>query len=304
MSVEDTPKISKRVEESEETAEAILKRLDGYVEIIENNSDEAKAMRVLLTDSPEKVALPHSITKERLREELERLQQEKEALLSRLGEAMEFLNSTPVGLNAPLMDNNGFPRGDCDLYAIRTARNTVNCSRNSLTTIDEQLAEKMQLFYLLTREEGLAQMEKEKASIQEKVQLTPKELERRRQMELYEKDERRALQLEPFLVVEQVAERSPAWEAGISPGLRIAQFGDITTHNFFSRGGLESLRDVVEESSKRNGTISVWARPAERVPQRGEDEKVRQYLIAPMSWEGQGKLGCRFVLCTNSASSV
>lgn len=57
--------------------------------------------------------------------------------MNEITSAMSYLNSTPVGLNEPLVDSEGFPRDDLDLYAISGARHTVACVQNDLRAIEE-----------------------------------------------------------------------------------------------------------------------------------------------------------------------
>lgn len=311
VDVPDTSKVNdveKKEEEvkEEDTEEAIMKRLEGYVEIIDNNSEEAKAIQSLLcTQNPDCVHLPPSISKEQLREDLLRLQKEKEALLARLGDAMSFLQTTPAGMTSPLIDKDGFPRNDCDLYAVRAARQTVFCTRNSLATNDAQLGQKLELLHILTRKEGMAQLaeeEEQKAASnagRQNAKGNEKEVERRRLKELCEEEKARASRLKPFLYITQVAPGSPAADAGLSSGMEVVEFGDLNNDNFKSRNGIADLMEVVERTSMRHGTLSVWARPDSRNRLLPVEEEVKQYLVAPMSWEGKGKLGCRFEVSTS-----
>lgn len=78
--------------------------------------------------------------------------------INELTAAMSYLNSTPVGLSAPLVDSDGFPRDDLDLYAISAARHTVACAQNDLKAIEETLYEKLNALHEETRQLAKEQM--------------------------------------------------------------------------------------------------------------------------------------------------
>ena len=50
-----------------------------------------------------------------------------------------LLNSIGVGMDKPLVDNEGFPRGDIDVYQVREARHKVACLRNDANDILNQI---------------------------------------------------------------------------------------------------------------------------------------------------------------------
>ncbi|EPY31973.1 26S proteasome non-ATPase regulatory subunit 9 [Strigomonas culicis] len=136
-----------------------------------------------------------------IKEELLRLQEEKDKYEAELKESLEYLASTPVGLDKPLLDEEGFPRGDCDLYAIRGARNRVSCRRNDLKALQERMYEKLVELQSSTHEEATQQMvadEEDRRRGLEAAKLQLAEMEEKRNVSL----------LTPFLKVAIVERQS------------------------------------------------------------------------------------------------
>ena len=50
-----------------------------------------------------------------------------------------MLSSIGVGMDKPLVDSEGFPRSDIDVYQVREARNKVACLRNDAADILSQI---------------------------------------------------------------------------------------------------------------------------------------------------------------------
>ncbi|KEG06615.1 proteasome 26S non-ATPase subunit 9, partial [Trypanosoma grayi] len=105
-----------------------------------------------------------SDTPSALREELLQLDTQRDAVMKKTEEAIAFLATTPVGLDGSLVDEEGFPRDDCDLYAVRHARHTVNCGRNDLKTIEAAMYEKLAQLHEANHEEAHRQMQEDEAA--------------------------------------------------------------------------------------------------------------------------------------------
>eukprot|EP00438_Fugacium_kawagutii_P021987 Skav217015 [mRNA] locus=scaffold1803:241329:244217:- [translate_table: standard] len=73
-------------------------------------------------------------------EEFRKLEQEKNRLEAEIKTLYEYLTEDGMpGVSGPLVDDEGFPRGDIDLYAVRQARNKYVCAQTDHieATIDE-----------------------------------------------------------------------------------------------------------------------------------------------------------------------
>lgn len=147
-------------------------------------------------------------------------------------------NST---LNSPLTDEDGFPRADIDVWAVRHARVRIIRLRNDLSSLVDKIA--IALEHLHTSQSAGVTTDGE----------TP------------------LPSLLPFAKVDAVAPHSPAQLAGLCPGDLIVKFGPLTAGNL--SGSLQLIAQQVEQHENRPILLSV-ARDnqiitARLTPQRG-----------------------------------
>ncbi|EKG07670.1 proteasome 26S non-ATPase subunit 9, putative [Trypanosoma cruzi] len=217
-----------------------------------------------------------------LREELLRLDEQRTAVMRQIEEAMAFLNTTPVGLNGPLVDGEGFPRNDCDLYAVRRARQAVICGRNDLTALENSMHEKLALLHEENQEEATKQMERDNEA---RRKGKSDALQREQRMRLVREMSKKS----PFVRVLTTSANSPGAQAGLTAGDLIVQYGEIDAVTVAAKGFGEMARATASHEGKM---ISVW------VKRKGaaEDEAV-EILLVPTRWAGSGLIGCEFEPC-------
>ncbi|KAG5446513.1 26S proteasome non-ATPase regulatory subunit 9 [Clonorchis sinensis] len=126
-----------------------------------------------------------------------------------------------VGLHAPLVDREGFPRSDIDLVAVRVARNNIIRLNNDHKQVMNELEGCLHHLHELARQAG--------PTSQAEVKEEPK---------IQSTTTAKAPQLRPFLVVEEVQPGGVAESVGLEVGDRITQFGSVSAENF------ENLRDI------------------------------------------------------------
>lgn len=270
----------KNKEEDEETR-AILERLEGFVEIVCPTAEEEQIKEFLEKGGPP----PPGMTAETVQEELRGLQKEKEEVLRKIEEAMAYLHTTPAGLDKPLINPEGFPRADCDLYAVRESRRTVNCGRNELRRLQDLLMTKLGLLHALTKDVAAEQMAHDKPVIAKHH----REVQERRE---YEAAMNKVRLLPPMLLVGRVEPDSPAHYGGLRAGQLVLQFGELTAENLEREGGLPAMGKAVEDAAGRGGVIVVWV--TEGNEKDRERAHIQRLVIVPMEWAGRGKLGCGF----------
>lgn len=61
------------------------------------------------------------------RDRVMRLMEEKDRIENEIREQTAVLESNNVGMSDPLVDADGFPRGDIDVYKVRHARHRIIC---------------------------------------------------------------------------------------------------------------------------------------------------------------------------------
>ncbi|XP_045134617.1 26S proteasome non-ATPase regulatory subunit 9-like [Portunus trituberculatus] len=189
------------------------------------------------------------------RESVMGLVQEKEKVEQTLKELWDVLKSNNVGLSESLIDSEGYPRSDIDVYQVRHARHQIKCLQNDHTALLRRI------------EEGLAVMLSPSAS----PNLDPNGTNAPPPPQNFE----------PFAKVDHVMPGSPANMAGLQEGDLLSKFGSVTAENFCN---LTNVAAVVQHSV--NSAIQV------RV-QRGGDSITLS--LTPRQWSGRGLLGCNLL---------
>ncbi|XP_062873974.1 26S proteasome non-ATPase regulatory subunit 9 [Trichomycterus rosablanca] len=164
-----------------------------------------------------------------------------------------------VGMHAALVDVEGFPRADVDLYQIRTARHSISCLQNDHKAIMVEIEEALHKLHSTAK----AKHEQDQAGAQadpmeQDVSLPP-----------------------PFARVDTVTQGSPAHQAGLCTDDEIIEFGSVNTNNFQN---LQNIASVVQHSEGKSVRIAV-IRNGQKV----------HFNLTPQRWSGRGLLGCNIV---------
>ncbi|KAJ6613319.1 hypothetical protein B0H10DRAFT_2049169 [Mycena sp. CBHHK59/15] len=165
--------------------------------------------------------------------------------------------STNAGstLNSPLVDADGFPRADIDIYAVRNARIRIIELRNDLAAVMNSLSLALQSVY----DPALVSA----PSTSESTQPTTSG--------------------KPFAKVDGVSPGSPAAEAGLQRNDLVIKFGSLIQESF-SSSSLKPLVDVVAAHENRSIPLKVL-----------RSEQMVFLSLTPKSWPGHGLLGCHIV---------
>ena len=67
------------------------------------------------------------------------LMKEKNRIEQELQSALSYLDTQPCGRSGPLTDHDGFPREDCDAYAVTQARQNMHILRNDLKVVMQEI---------------------------------------------------------------------------------------------------------------------------------------------------------------------
>ena len=90
-----------------------------------------------------------ALKKKELREQLLKLNTSRNKIESDIKEYMEVLKTQGVDMKEPLVDTEGFPRNDVDVYTIRTARNKIITLENDCRDVMRQIERKLQEFHAI-----------------------------------------------------------------------------------------------------------------------------------------------------------
>ncbi|KAF6757332.1 hypothetical protein DFP72DRAFT_890887 [Ephemerocybe angulata] len=190
------------------------------------------------------------------REQARKLMDQKSNIEAELEAHFTILKANNVTMDTPLVDREGFPRADVDIYAVRGARKRVIELRNDLKWNMEEMAKVLQVIYALPADG------EESGAVEVEVVEKPT----------------------PFAKVEGVAPGSPARDAGMLQDDQIIKFGGLS-HKSFEAGSLQPLVSLVGANENRPISITVL---------RSGESKVLS-LTPRKGWGGRGLLGCHIV---------
>lgn len=161
-----------------------------------------------------------------------------------------------IGMDGPLVDNDGYPRNDIDVHKIRIARNKIICLSNDHKALMSKLAD------ILTKIH-----ENQGASNGSNGQEEPMDTNKP--------------QLEPFAKIDLVTSGSPAHDSGLKVGDLVLAFGTQNHANFKS---LADIGQLVQNSQNRPLRVQIL-----------RSGQIQTLSLVPKKWSGQGLLGCKII---------
>ncbi|XP_062943016.1 26S proteasome non-ATPase regulatory subunit 9 isoform X1 [Cynocephalus volans] len=198
--------------------------------------------------------------------DVQELMRRKEEIEAQIQANYDVLESQKgVGMNEPLVDLEGYPRSDVDLYQVRTARHNIICLQNDHKAVMKQVEEALHQLHARDKEKQAQDMaEAHKEAMSHKVGQSE-----------------RHSPLQAFAKVNSISPGSPASIAGLQVDDEIVEFGSVNTHNFQS---LQNIGGVVQHSEGKPLNVTVI--------RRGEKYQLR---LVPTRWAGKGLLGCNII---------
>lgn len=201
------------------------------------------------------------------------LEQKKFEIENELKELEKVLEQEGnIGLTGSLVDSEGYPRADIDLYKVRLARQQINCLRNDYKQVMSQIEVELEKIYSKT-----STIESESPS------------NNNNNSESSTNNGNSGTKGRPFCVVTQVDVGSPAAEAGIQLNDEIVQFGPYV-HGTVTKS-LAQIGELVKTHANKIILLKV-ARTDEN------DTNQKKYVtckLVPKTWSGHGLLGCKIV---------
>ncbi|CAI5797126.1 26S proteasome non-ATPase regulatory subunit 9 [Podarcis lilfordi] len=164
-----------------------------------------------------------------------------------------------VGMNEPLVDVEGYPRADVDVYQVRTARHNIICLQNDHKALMHQVEQALHQLHAREKEKREKDEAEARAEARSQSQVLP----------------------QPFARVNAVTQGSPASFSGLQVDDEIVEFGSVNTHNFQS---LQNIAIVVQHSEGQPLSVTVIR----------NGQKLHLGLT-PKRWSGKGLLGCNIV---------
>lgn len=176
-----------------------------------------------------------------------------ETEISELNEIL-FANKN-VGMKESLVDKEGYPRNDIDVYQVKHARAKLICLQNDYKTLMNKCENLLIQHHASHRPE-----------FEDKSGRPPK---------LSQNITRR------LAIVGQVAEGSPSDRAGLQEGDIILEFGRVNSSNWTD---LQLINAEVESSIDNYIKVIVL-----------RSSQLKRLNLKPKRWSGNGYLGCMFL---------
>ncbi|KAH7947829.1 26S proteasome non-ATPase regulatory subunit 9 [Rhipicephalus sanguineus] len=191
---------------------------------------------------------------------LSRLTQRKLEIEAAISAQQEILNANSVGMDEPLVDNEGYPRSDIDVYKVRHARHRIICLLNDHKAIMKDIEKSLHNYH--------AQMSRNAAENGGGPATSS----------AHHENIAAAAPAQPFAVIGKVENGSPADVAGLHAGDKIVKFGSVNSGNF---------KDVTDIASVVQHSVG---RPVNVLVKRNADSV--SLVLTPKQWHGKGLLGC------------
>lgn len=204
-----------------------------------------------------KMTEENNAVKPNVTEDVRLLIKRKEDIEEQIKAYYDMLQTAGVGMDAPLVDMEGFPRADVDLYKVRTARHNISCLQNDHKAIMVEIEEALHKLHATARVKH--EKDETKMEVTEPSVSLPA----------------------PFALVDAVTQGSPAFLAGLRVGDEIIEFGSINTQNFRN---LRDVASVVQHSEGKSLRVGVI--------RSGQEVHLN---LTPKQWSGRGLLGCNLV---------
>ncbi|KIM30061.1 hypothetical protein M408DRAFT_328466 [Serendipita vermifera MAFF 305830] len=196
------------------------------------------------------------------------LMSRKEALETEQTAQFSILSANQSTMNTPLVDPEGFPRADIDVWAVRHARVRIIEIRNDLKALVDEIAV------------ALSKVGEDDASTGDGGSSMTNGT--------HTNGSSVPEDLTPFARVDGVAPNSPAASAGLKREDLIIRFGRLTEADFRQTPrSLLPLAGLVSEFENRSLDVVV----------RREGTVVTLSFTPRSGWGGRGHLGCHMVPC-------
>ncbi|KAF1326029.1 26s proteasome non-atpase regulatory subunit, partial [Globisporangium splendens] len=250
-------------------------------------------------------------------EEYERLTAEKSKLEEEIAAIVEELTSgdNPAGLKGALVDADGFPRGDIDVYRVRHQRHAFATKQYDHKAVMQRIEQILPQVFEAKMAKGKAEGSSEDVKPPTPPVAKPAVVAAKesalvdaiapREIDAADKDKTPFAVVEnvqtgallPFYAVGFIDAYSPAEWADLHAADQVLVFGtaDATNHR-----NLEAIKEIVMRNIGSPIRVIVRRHPHTRVQESGAADQTttaaewefHELLLTPQQWSGPGVLGC------------
>lgn len=175
-------------------------------------------------------------------------------------------NELPAGIKTPLIDKEGFPRGDIDLFNVKAKRQRLAVINTDHKVLMSEIERVLHMIHC-----ELPGVDEMRATLRAAAVQADKVQEFN-------------ATTKAFAIIDEILDTSPAKEAGFINGDELLAFGRVTAQ---TSDALNAVPSVVRDSV--NKRIPVMIR-------RGG--MIISVAITPKTWGGRGLLGCHLTPIT------
>ncbi|XP_020378246.2 26S proteasome non-ATPase regulatory subunit 9 isoform X1 [Rhincodon typus] len=156
--------------------------------------------------------------------DVQQLVKKKDAIEAQIKAYYDILEGqNKAGMDEPLVDIEGYPRTDINVYEVRTARHNIICLQNDHKALMKQIEEALHQLHARDREKHRLDEAEMHSEAMEQENSLPS----------------------AFAKVDTVSPGSPAYISGLQVGDEIIEFGSVNTQNFQN---LQNIATVVQRS--------------------------------------------------------
>ncbi|CAL8135379.1 unnamed protein product [Orchesella dallaii] len=193
------------------------------------------------------------------REDILKLMKARDEIDEKIVALGGILESNRVGMTEPLVDQEGYPRNDIDVYQVRHARHKIICFQNDYKALTKRIDSSLAKYHQRLKDQGTSG--------------TP--------MAMEVDSPTSEVVLSPIAKVNLVSEGSPAFHAGLKVDDVVLSFGSLDSTNFTE---LSQIGSLVQRSVGSMVSVKV----------KRNVQTVKLALI-PGPWSGRGLLGCNII---------
>lgn len=180
-----------------------------------------------------------------VRNEMLALMRRKDEIEREIGSLYDILKSeNNIGMKEPVVDSEGYPRSDVDVYLVRHTRHRIICLQNDHKALMKEIEAGLHLFHAQQREKNESNPDQGNGD---------------------------TVMLSPFARVDRVESCSPAFNADLRVEDKIARFGSVVSSNFTDMSHIGSIVqhsigkpihvEVIRDDRMLNKTLvpSAWS---------------------------------------------
>ncbi|CAB3229886.1 unnamed protein product [Arctia plantaginis] len=206
-----------------------------------------------------------------VRDRVLKLIEEKDRIESEIRDQNAVLETNNVGMHDSLVDSEGFPRNDIDVYKVRHARHQIICLQNDHKNLMKMI------------EKGLAEVHADLLGNRgsQSVDLPATYRNGHTSSSSSGNTVNGSINNQCFATVGFVTDGSPADVAGLCEHDEILQFGSVNHHNFRD---MSQIMDIVGHSVGQRINVKL---------RRGHN--ILNVTVVPRPWQQPGLLGCQIL---------